>query len=93
MTVDPLELERRARALDALIARDAEIGGRAEKRVATKYGTAGSMDDYRFADSFLRDEQATQKMDWVHQSNLRPVRFVFRHLPKPVRYLIKRVVK
>lgn len=93
MTVDPSELERRTRALDTLIARDAEIGRLAEARVATQYGTAGSMDDYRFADSFLRDEQATQKMDWVHQGNLRPVRFVYRHLPKPVRYLIKRVVK
>jgi hypothetical protein len=93
MTVDPSELERRTRALDELVARDAEIGRRAEARVAAKYGTSGSMDEYRFADSFLRDEQATQKMDWVHQGNLRPVRFVYRHLPKPVRYLVKKVVK
>lgn len=93
MTVDPNELERRRRALDDLVARDAEIGRRAEARVAAKYGTEGSMDEYRFADSFLRDDQATQKLDWVHQGNLRPVRFVYRHLPKPVRYLIKQVVK
>lgn len=98
MTRDPnspdhSELDRRERALADLVARDAEIGRRVEARVAARYGTAGSMDEYRFADSFLRDEQATQKLDWVHRDNLRPIRFVYRHLPKPARYLIKRVVK
>jgi len=91
--LDRSELERRERALAELAARDEEIGRRVEARVADRYGTAGSMDEYRFADSFLRDEQATQKLDWVHRGNLRPVRFVYRHLPKPARYLIKRVVK
>jgi hypothetical protein len=92
-SVDPTELERRDRALRALVERDAEIGRRAEARVTARYGVSGSMDEYRFADSFIRDEQATQKLDWVHQGNLRPVRFVYRHLPKPIRFLIKRAVK
>jgi hypothetical protein len=91
--IDPAETERRTRSLRTLAERDSELGRRVEARVTATYGASTSMEDYRFADSFLRDEQATQKMDWVHQSNLRPVRFIFRHLPKPIRYLIKRVVK
>jgi hypothetical protein len=50
------------------------------------------VEHYRFDDSFDRDEQATHKIDWVHQDNLRAVRFLYRHLPRPVRFIIKKFV-
>lgn len=87
--LDHADIERRAAALHA---RDAEIGRRVEARVAQRYGEGASIEHYRFDDSFARDEQASQRIDWVHQDHLRVVRFVYRHLPRPLRYLIKKVV-
>jgi hypothetical protein len=87
--LDHAEIERRAAALHA---RDADIGRRVEARVAQRYGAASSLEEYRFDDSFARDAQASQKIDWVHQDHLRVVRFVYRHLPRPLRFLIKKVV-
>lgn len=88
--LDHADLERRAAALHA---RDAEIGRRVEARVAERYGAGASLEDYRFDDSFARDEQASQRIDWVHQDHLRGVRFIYRHLPRPLRFLIKKVVR
>ena len=81
--------------LRSLIERDAEIGSRAEARVREKYGTSGNdaMSGYDFAQSSRRETQATGRIDWVHQPWLRPIRFAYRHLPKPLRYLLKKVAK
>ncbi len=79
--------------LASLIARDAELGARAEARVRAKYGASGgdAMSGYDFAQSYRREAQATGRIDWVHQPWLRPIRFAYRHLPKPLRYVLKKV--
>ena len=51
------------------------------------------MSGYDFAQSSRRETQATGRIDWVHQPWLRPIRFAYRHLPKPLRYLLKKVAK
>jgi hypothetical protein len=48
------------------------------------------MSGYDFEHSYSRDAQATSRIDWVHQPWLRPIRFAYRHLPKSVRYLVKK---
>lgn len=87
MPFDRDDIERRSAALHE---RDAEIGRRVEARVAQRYGEGASIEHYRFDDSFARAEQASQKIDWVHQDNLRAIRFVYRHLPRSLRYVIKK---
>jgi hypothetical protein len=87
MPIDPDDIQRRSAVLQE---RDAEIGRRVEARVAQRYGEGASIEHYRFDDSFARTEQASQKIDWVHQDNLRAVRFVYRHLPRSLRYVIKK---
>jgi hypothetical protein len=87
MPIDPDDIRRRSAVLHE---RDAEIGRRVEARVARRYGEGASIEHYRFDDSIARTEQASQKIDWVHQDNLRAVRFVYRHLPRSLRYVIKK---
>ena len=81
-----------AAALRQLEARDAEHGAQAEAWVRSRYGssTDSSMSGYDFEHSYSRDAQATSRIDWVHQPWLRPIRFAYRHLPKSVRYLMKK---
>ncbi|MEO5975448.1 MAG: hypothetical protein ABIQ38_09655 [Ilumatobacteraceae bacterium] len=83
----------RDRALADLARRDAEIGMRAEKRVRDIYGLPTSMDEYHFHHSFAKESQASFQIDWVHQPWLRPFRFTYRHLPKSVRFLIKKLAR
>lgn len=80
-------------ALAILRARDAEYGARAEARVRAIYGDDTSLDSYDFAHSSQRDEQITQRTDWVHQGWLRPLRFVYRHLPKPLKFAARRIAR
>jgi hypothetical protein len=77
--------------LDELRLRDAEFGARAEMRVRAKYGESTSMDGYHFSQSFARDAQASQQIDWVHQPWLRPLRFAYRHTPRWIRFAVKKV--
>ena len=91
--VDAAEAARRALALARLAQRDAEIGAIAEARVLKIYGPATSMDGYHFRDSFAKSAQASQQIDWVHQPWLRPIRFAYRHMPKSLRYMLKKLAK
>lgn len=77
--------------LEELRLRDAEFGARAEMRVRAKYGERTSMDGYHFSQSFARDAQASQQIDWVHQPWLRPLRFAYRHTPRWIRFAVKKV--
>ena len=77
--------------LDELSRRDAEIGSRVEARVSTRYGSGGSLEGYRFDDSFAKQDQATHRIDWVHEDRYRAARFVYRHLPRSIRYGLKRL--
>lgn len=80
------------RYLAELARRDAEIGARAEARVAETHGAGASLEGYRFDDSHVRDDQATQRIDWVHQDRWRAARFVYRHMPRSLRYGLKRLL-
>ncbi len=81
------------RALLELARRDAEIGALAEQRVRAIYGVSTSMDGYHFRDSFAKESQASYQIDWVHQPWLRPIRFAYRHLPKSIRFLVKKMAR
>jgi hypothetical protein len=87
------EAARRSQAIDQLIARDSEIGERAKRRVAKIYGptATSSLGTYDFSDSFAKRDQVSRRGDWVHRSWLRPIRFFYRHIPKPIRFAIKKV--
>ena len=89
---DTAELARRQHQLDLLIARDSEIGERAKLRVANIYGptATSSIGDYDFSDSFAKHDQVSRRGDWVHRNWLRPIRFFYRHIPKPIRFAIKK---
>jgi len=92
--VDAAEAARRELVitqLAQLAQRDAEIGAIAEARVLKIYGPATSMDGYHFRDSFAKSAQASQQIDWVHQPWLRPIRFAYRHMPKSLRYMLKKL--
>ncbi len=91
--VDAAVIARRERALSELANRDAEIGARVEQHVRDIYGTSTSMENYHFRDSFAKESQASFQIDWVHQPWLRPIRFTYRHLPKPFRFLIKKLAR
>jgi hypothetical protein len=80
------------RYLTELARRDAEIGARAEARVAATYGAGATLEGYRFDDSHVKVEQATQRIDWVHQDRWRAARFVYRHMPRSLRYGLKRLL-
>ena len=92
MNVDAAEQSRRQHALDLLIARDGEIGERAKVRVASIYGptSTSSLGTYDFSDSFAKRDQVSRRGDWVHRNWLRPIRFFYRHIPKPIRFAIKK---
>ena len=87
------EAARIGQALDLLIARDSEIGERAKLRVAKIYGptATSSLGTYDFSDSFAKHDQVSRRGDWVHRKWLRPVRFFYRHIPKPIRFTIKKL--
>ncbi len=91
--VDAAEVTRREFALAQLAQRDADIGVIAEARVLSIYGPATSMDGYHFRDSFAKSAQASQQIDWVHQPWLRPIRFAYRHMPKWLRYIVKKLAR
>ena len=78
--------------LGRLARRDEEIGARVEARVSARYGSDGSLEGYRFDDSFAKQDQATHRVDWVHEDRYRAARFVYRHLPRPVRFGLKRLL-
>jgi hypothetical protein len=80
------------RYLHELARRDEEIGARVEARVSARYGSDGSLEGYRFDDSFAKQDQATHRVGWVHEDRYRAARFVYRHLPRPVRYGLKRLL-
>lgn len=91
--IDGAELDRRQRALDELVQRDIEVGSRAQARVASIYGptASSSLGTYDFSDSFAKRDQVSRRGDWVHRNWLRPIRFFYRHIPKPIRFAIKKL--
>jgi hypothetical protein len=92
MSIDA-EAARRSQALDLLIARDSEIGERAKSRVTKIYGptATSSLGTYDFSDSFAKHDQVSRRVDWIHSNWLRPIRFFYRQIPKPIRFAIKKL--
>ncbi len=91
--IDAAEQDRRQRALDELVQRDIEVGNRVQARVASIYGptATSSLGTYDFGDSFAKRDQVSRRGDWVHRNWLRPIRFFYRHIPKPIRFAIKKL--
>jgi hypothetical protein len=87
------EAARIGQALDLLIARDSEIGERAKLRVAKIYGptATSALGTYDFSDSFAKRDQVSRRIDWVHSNWLRPIRFFYRLVPKPIRFALKKL--
>ena len=92
MSIDA-EAARIGQALDLLIARDSEIGERAKSRVAKIYGptATSSLGTYDFSDSFAKHDQVSRRVDWIHSNWLRPIRFFYRLIPKPIRFALKKL--
>ncbi len=92
MSIDA-EAARIGQALDLLIARDSEIGERAKSRVTKIYGptATSSLGTYDFSDSFAKHDQVSRRVDWVHSNWLRPIRFFYRLIPKPIRFALKKL--
>ena len=92
MSIDA-EAARRSQALDLLIARDSEIGERAKSRVTKIYGptATSSLGTYDFSDSFAKHDQVSRRVDWIHSNWLRPIRFFYRLIPKPIRFALKKL--
>jgi hypothetical protein len=92
MSIDA-EAARIRQALDQLIARDSDIGERAKLRVANIYGptATSSLGTYDFSDSFAKHDQVSRRVDWIHSNWLRPIRFFYRLIPKPIRFALKKL--
>ena len=74
--------------IDLLVVRDAQLGEIAQNRErAWQITSHGIVGDYEFPPNTSR----VHVTDWVHRKWLRPMRFMFRNLPRPIRKLLKRL--
>lgn len=74
--------------VDLLVVRDAQLGEIAQSRERARQITShGIVGDYEFPPNTSR----VHVTDWVHRKWLRPMRFMFRNLPRPIRKLLKRL--
>jgi len=82
---DPVVVQQK---IADLVVRDAEFAKLAESRERQRQPE-------RFAKaheySFPPNTTQVHVTNWVHQSWLRPFRFVFRNIPRPLRRLIKKL--
>ena len=73
--------------LAALSTRDAAAG---ERATATRHAALRARGEDPAPYAFPPDRSEVRRIDWVHRGWLRPVRFVFRHLPVGLRRLAKK---
>lgn len=74
--------------VDLLVVRDAQLGEIAQSREHARQITSrGIVGEYEFPPNTSR----VHVTEWVHRKWLRPMRFVFRNLPRPIRKLLKRL--
>jgi hypothetical protein len=73
--------------LARLAAADAAAGDRA---TATRLDVLHRRGDVPGPYAFPPDRSEVRRIDWVHRGWLRPVRFVFRHMPVGLRRLVKK---
>ncbi len=81
---DPVVVQQK---IDALTKRDTEFAQRAEaierERQIQKYGATRLYE-------FPPNTSQVQITNWVHGGWLRPVRFIYRNIPRPLRKYLKR---
>jgi len=81
---DPAIVQKK---MQDLAARDAEFVKLAEARERDRQiAKFGAVREYEFPPN----RSQIHVTDWVHRSWLRPFRFVYRNIPRPLRKLIKR---
>ena len=74
--------------VDLLSVRDAQLGEIAQNRErARQIASRGTVGEYEFPPNTSR----VHVTDWVHRRWLRPMRFVFRNMPRRLRKLLKRL--
>ena len=82
---DPVVVQKK---IDALIERDAEFAkmarAREEQRQIVRFG---EIREY----SFPPNTSQVHVTNWVHSSWMRPARFIYRNIPRPLRRLIKKM--
>ena len=82
---DPAVVQQK---IDGLVARDAEIAKLAESREQQRQlALYGVVRQYEFPPNTTQ----VHVTNWVHQPWLKPIRFVFRNIPRPLRRLIKKL--
>jgi len=82
--LDPATVQER---MEDLAARDAEFVKLAESRERDRQiAEFGAVRKYEFPPNTTQ----VHVTDWVHQPWLRPFRFVYRNIPRPLRRIIKR---
>lgn len=70
-----------------LATRDTAAG---ERATATRAAIVRAAGREPTAYAFPPDRSEVRRIDWVHRGWLRPVRFVFRHLPTGLRRIVKK---
>ncbi|NBU60865.1 MAG: hypothetical protein EBS27_03715 [Actinobacteria bacterium] len=82
---DPVVVQKK---IDALVERDAEFAkmarAREEQRQIVRFG---EIREY----SFPPNTSQVHVTNWVHSSWMRPARFIYRNIPRPLRRLIKKM--
>jgi hypothetical protein len=73
--------------LARLAARDSEVG---QLATAARHEILRRRGEPLSAYAFPPDRSEIRRIDWVHRGWLRPVRFVFRHMPVGLRRLVKK---
>ncbi len=82
---DPVAVQKK---IEFLAERDAEFAEMAQAREQTRQiERYGEVREY----SFPPNTSQVHVTNWVHSGWMRPVRFVYRNIPRPLRKLIKKL--
>ncbi len=73
--------------LARLAAADAAAG---ERATATRHDVLRRRGEVPGPYAFPPDRSEIRRIDWVHRGWLRPLRFIFRHMPGSLRRLVKK---
>ena len=82
---DPVVVQKK---IEVLAERDAELAKLAHTREHQRQNKRfGEVREY----SFPPNTSQVHVTNWVHSGRMRPVRFVYRNIPRPLRKLIKKL--
>lgn len=78
-------------AIAAYLARLAAVDAAAgEQATATRHDVLRRRGEVPGPYAFPPDRSEVRRIDWVHRGWLRPLRFIFRHMPVGLRRLVKK---